>query len=148
MKILFLDIDGVCNSAQYARKLYEERGHGGLIGIDPVPTKLVHRIIEETGCKVVLSSTWRLYEGAREQVRNEVCEFIDVTADHQRGAKWGAAPRGGEVREWLNAHPEVERYAILDDNSDFYADQYLFLTTWERGLTPEIADKVIAHLNS
>lgn len=47
----------------------------------------------------------------------------------------------------LDAHPGARRYAILDDSSDFLWGQHLFRTTWAEGLTDEIADQVIAHLN-
>jgi membrane-bound lytic murein transglycosylase MltF len=42
----------------------------------------------------------------------------------------------------------VERYAILDDDTDMLPEQLpnFFQTTWEEGLTEEIAEKVIAHL--
>lgn len=143
MKILFLDIDGVCNSAAYVHKRFEETGKAGIVDIDPVAAARVKRIIKETGCKVVLSSTWRLMEHNREEVRREVCDFIDVTPHY------GGRPRGEEVRDWLIAHPllNVVQRAILDDDSDFLPGQPLFQTTWAAGLTDEIADAVIAHLN-
>lgn len=148
MKVLFLDIDGVCNSAEYAKRKYEERGYGGLMGIDHQLALKVRRIVEQTGCKVVLSSTWRLWESSRAEVRRDVCDFIDCTIDLQRGSKRGIVPRGDEVREWLSRHPQVTQYAILDDDSDFSADQWLFKTTFAKGLTDEIAEAVIDHLNA
>lgn len=148
MKVLFLDIDGVCNSAEYAKRIYEQQGYGGLIGIDATLARKVRRIVQETGCKVVLSSTWRLWESSRAEVRHKVCDFIDCTIDLQRGSKRGVAPRGDEVREWLSRHPHVTQYAILDDDSDFSPDQWLFKTTFDKGLTDEIAQAVIDHLNA
>lgn len=109
---------------------------------------MVRRIINQTGCSVVLSSTWRMYPNTREIVRHEICEYIDVTKDMQGGAKWGVTPRGVEIQEWLDRHPEVERYAILDDNSDMLPGQVLFLTSFEKGLTEEITRKVIKYLNA
>lgn len=137
MIVLFLDVDGVANSGEYAHSL----GIGGLLGIDPVAAARVRRIVAETGCSVVLSSTWRLSEKNRQEVRRDLCDFIDVTPDYR-----GKTDRGCEVIGWLKDHPEVTRHAILDDNSDFHDDQPLFLTTWKHGLTDEIADKVIASL--
>lgn len=140
MKLLFLDIDGVCNSRRYAI----ERGKGGMLGIDPEAAKLVRQIIEQTGCKVVLSSYWRLRADDRATVRKEVCDFIDVTPHYPNG------PRGEEVRTWIIDNvpqPELEAYAILDDDSDFWTDQPLFQTSFDTGLTPEISQAVIAHLN-
>ncbi len=143
MKVLFLDIDGVCNSAAWVR-----RGNNPWNGTDPDAVKLVRRIIKETGCKVVLSSTWRLYPVSRQVVKRDVCHFIDVTKDMQRGGKWGITDRGYEVQEWLDRHPAVTQYAILDDNSDFLPNQWLFRTTWETGITEDIAEAVIHHLNA
>lgn len=143
MKVLFLDIDGVCNSAEWVK-----RGNNPWHGTDPELVKLVRRIIKETKCDVVLSSTWRLYPEARAVVKRDVCHFMDVTKDMQGGAKWGVVERGHEVQEWLDRHPAVEQYAILDDNSDFLPHQWLFLTTWEKGITEDIAQAVIHHLNA
>lgn len=143
MKVLFLDIDGVCNSAEWVK-----RGNNPWHGTDPELVKLVLSIIKQTDCKVVLSSTWRLYPEAREVVKRDVCRFIDCTKDLQRGAKRGIVERGVEVKEWLDRHPDVSQYAIIDDDADFLPSQWLFKTTWEKGLTPEIAEAVICHLNA
>lgn len=144
MKILFLDIDGVCNSLQYALKNNMNLWHK----TDPELNAMVQRIIKETKCQVVLSSTWRLYPEAREVVKRDVCHFIDCTKDMQGGAKWGAVERGLEVQEWLDRHPSVEQYAILDDNADFLPGQWLFKTEFETGITEEITQAVIDHLTS
>lgn len=143
MKVLFLDIDGVCNSATWVRQ-----GNNPWHGTDREAVKLVRRIIKETGCKVVLSSTWRMYPAARAVVKRDVCNFIDCTIDLQGGAKRDVVHRGYEVQEWLDRHPKVKQYAIVDDDADFLPSQWLFKTTWEKGLTPEIAQKIIDHLTA
>lgn len=143
MKVLFLDIDGVCNSAAWVKL-----GNNPWHGTDPAAVKLVRQIIAQTKCKVVLSSTWRLWAESRAVVKRDVCHFIDVTKDMQAGAKWGAVERGLEVQEWLDRHPAVTQYAILDDNSDFLPHQWLFKTTWETGITEDIAQAVIHHLTA
>lgn len=149
MKVLFLDIDGVCNSRMFSAKQFA-KGVGGFLGIDPAPAELVRDIIDKTGCKVVLSSTWRLSATEREKVRNQVCEFIDVTPDlphNNKNHKDYRTHRGTEVQAWLDGHPEVKQYAILDDDSDFLPEQHLFQTTFMHGLNRKIADDVIKHLN-
>lgn len=141
MKILFLDIDGVCNSSDYAISKGERPG---VYDIDPVAAARVKRIVEATGCKVVLSSTWRLDADSREQVKKHVCEFIGVTMDLP------SAWRGEEIRCWLLDNvkrDELQAYAILDDDADFNPDQPLFKTSFKTGLTDDIADAVIRHLN-
>lgn len=149
MKVLFLDIDGVCNSRAYLYRLRAKNKKATLwYAIDPEAVKLVRRIIKETKCDVVLSSTWRLYEDGRAQVKRDVCHFIDCTKDLQAGAKRGFVNRGVEVQEWLDRHPSVKQYAILDDDNDFMPNQWLFDTSFDHRLTEDIADAVIAHLNS
>ena len=136
MKVLFLDIDGVCNSLNYAMRNGMNLWHK----TDPDAVKLVRDIIDQTGCKVVLSSSWRLAKESRDVVRRDVCEFIDVTPS-LRGK------RGYEVKRWLDDHPEVTNYAILDDDSDFLEGQPLFKTSFNTGLNKAIANQVIIHLN-
>lgn len=149
MKVLFLDIDGVCNSRKYLYELRAKNKRATLwYGIDPKAAKLVQRIVKETKCHVVLSSTWRLYPDGRAQVKREVVPFIDCTKDLQAGAKRGYVPRGEEIAEWLDRHPHVKQYAIVDDDSDFLPNQWLFKTSFTDGLTEEITENIIAHLNS
>lgn len=144
LKILFLDIDGVCNH----QKTRERQGDTSFIGINPVMADRVRRIVAETNCRVVLSSSWRLFPDSKAWVEKMVCELFDVTCDLNRGAVWGMVYRGFEVKEWLERHPGAKRYAILDDSDDFLWGQHLFRTTWQEGLTDEITDNVIAHLNA
>ena len=149
MKILFLDVDGVLNSRDYVYRMRaKDKKYRLWLDTDPEAVKLLQGIIEATKCKVVLSSTWRLYEDSRKHVKEKVCHYIDCTADLQRGAKRGIVARGEEVKLWLDQHPDVTQYAILDDDSDFLPYQWLFKTTFNHGLTPEIAEAVISHLNA
>lgn len=133
-KILFLDIDGVCNFAGTKER------HRGFIGIDPLLMERAKKIIEDTKCSVVLSSTWRLKGEDRQEVQRHI-KLYDATP-YRPGSL-----RGLEVKLWLEWHPAVKVYAILDDNSDFYGYQHLFKTSFTEGLTEEIAKKVIEHLN-
>ena len=138
MKVLFLDIDGVCNCA------FTPTRFKGFVGIDPPMADRVKRIIKETGCDVVLSSTWRLDAPFRQQVRMKVCNFIDSTPDLSYDLT--DKTRGQEIEWWLFRHPEVTRCAIVDDATDFYDDQPLFKTKWETGLTDDIATAIIDYL--
>lgn len=141
MKILFLDVDGVLNSAKSPQPTHE------LYPVDPYMALLVDRIIQATGCEVVLSSTWRNHPTGRAAVEKSI-PLIGQTP-------YLGTIRGEEIKDWLdNKHAEngyaVTKYAILDDDSDMLPKQLpnFFQTTWETGLTEEIANKVIEHLNS
>ncbi len=135
MKVLFLDIDGVVNCATTTQR------HRGTIGIDPYMAFLVGNMVDDLGLTVVLSSSWRHWPDGVNEVREQVCKIFDVT-DRVSGEL-----RGVEIQQWLDAHPEVTKYAILDDNSDMLVDQMpnFFHTRWEVGVTPEIIDNIKKH---
>ena len=137
MKIIFLDIDGVLNNKKTVER------HQGYIGINPFLVMVFNRIIFATDAQIVLSSSWRLFPDGVEEVERRVMKCMSLTGRSETGF------RGDEIKKWLEDHKdlEIESYAILDDYSDFYPDQPLFKTTWEEGLTQEVADKVVAHLN-
>ena len=70
-------------------------------------------------------------------------EFIDITPSTiQRH-------RGTEIQMWLDAHPEVENYVILDDDTDMLDNQsdHFVQTSYEEGLNEETANKAISILN-
>lgn len=145
MKVLFLDCDGVINCAGTFTKKHDE-----WFPVDPYMVLLVDRIIQATGCKVVLSSSWRHHPQSVELINKRIVELYDKTPDLD-------GFRGNEVKAWIDSHTqkfggnvetEITKYAILDDDSDFHPDQPLFQTSWQTGLTDEIAAKVIEHLNS
>lgn len=137
MKIIFLDIDGVLNTSRT-----KELVCGGCLGIEPGKADLIKRIVKETGAKIVLTSTWRHHPDLSQAVRDQVVEFIGVTRSL-------GTERGFEIEEWLIAHPEVERYAIIDDTCDMLASQSpnFFQCYWDEGLIPELAERIIKHLN-
>ena len=143
MKILFLDIDGVVNCVTTFQR------HRGAIGIDPEMAFRIGQIVIATGCEIVLSSTWRLFEPSREEVRKQVYPFIDVTPNMPKFGGAEMCERGYEIKDWLDRHPEVKKYAILDDNSDMLPEQFpnFFKTSWSTGITEDIKQQVIDHLN-
>lgn len=148
IKVLFLDIDGVCNSEVTFRK--DPHQH---FPIDPYMAFLVGKIQLDTDCKIVLSSSWRHHEESVEHIKNRVVSIYDLTGyeptDPNRPSGVENCQRGREIKAWLDKHPEVVEYAILDDDSDMLPEQLpnFFKTTWLNGLTEEIAKKVIEHLN-
>lgn len=132
MKVLFLDIDGVVNS----RSTTDFKNN--LWPVDNYMAFLVGKIQLDTGCLVVLSSSWRHHPDGVAAAR-KIVAIEDVTPSL-------SGIRGDEINAWLSKY-SVERYAILDDDSDFYPDQPLFKTTFEHGLTKEIAEQVTKYLN-
>jgi len=135
LKVLFLDLDGVINS----RSSTDFRNN--LWPVDPYMAFMVGKIQLDTGCVVVLSSAWRLHPKGIEAA-NKIVDIYDRTP-------FLSGNRGSEIQAWLDKHPEVEKYAILDDDSDMLESQLpnFFKTTFEYGLTEDIARKVTEYLN-
>lgn len=134
IKVLFLDIDGVVNCKTTSND------RGGFFGIDRYLSFLVGNMVDDLDLKVVLSSSWRKSREGVEQIKNQVCDIMDVTPDI-------GTIRGDEIQAWLDKHPETEMYCILDDDTDMLETQLpnFFKTSWETGVTPEIIEKIKKH---
>lgn len=149
-KVLFLDVDGVMNSEEtLKRKVHRFQG---VVGIDPYLSLLVNRIIEATGCEVVLSSAWR-------HGRQEDFDYIEGCIGHKILDKTGSCCsgiRGVEIYNWISKNiPWEERndrekfcYAILDDDGDMllWQKDNFFQTDNKVGITEEIAARITEHL--
>jgi hypothetical protein len=128
MNILFLDIDGVLNSSR-TRMAFGDYPHGFLasdIGLfDYVAVGALRNLCRAGSIAIVLSSSWREDFDAASVAHALDLPVIDSTPIHR-----GGSSRGGEIAAWLAAHPEVQRYCILDDGDDFLpAQQACFVRT-------------------
>jgi len=138
MKILFLDVDGVLNSYKT----------GGMYALKKNCLRRLQKIVEETGCEIVLSSTWRKDEYALRRLKR-VLAYRGVKIKDTTPNLGGI--RGGEINWWFemnNLKPITFRYAIVDDDSDMLDEQlpHFFQTDPEYGLTDTITYRIIHHL--
>ncbi len=150
MKILFLDVDGVLNNDDWAWEMYKKykvEVYREDILYQPSLCEL-RRIINATGAKIVVSSSWRKIEHAYKDLlmwlKMYGMEVLDVTP-------YVGGIRGDDIEAWFkrNKDKQIESYAILDDDSDM-GEHYghLIQTFYMEGLTTEIADECIKMLNS
>lgn len=125
-KIICLDLDGVLNVIPQGHDEFGSIFHSNFVD------NLKH-IIDETGAKIVISSTWRM-NGILEmkrmwEVRGLPGEVIDITPTCYQMVDWGKferydeVERGYEIQDWLDKHPEVTNYVILDDDNDMLDSQ-------------------------
>ncbi len=142
-------MDGVVNS-----EVCQKRGLFKTdFPVDAYMAFLVGKIQLDTDCKVVLSSSWRHHPESVEQINKQLVPLLDITGsepyDRSRPDGIDNCQRGREIKAWLDKHPEVEKYAILDDENDMLSEQQenFFRTSWKTGITKEIADDVIKHLS-
>lgn len=134
MKVIFLDIDGVLN----CHKTPNPRNFPYVIDNDLL--LLFRQLLERTGALVVLSSTWRYDPAGIFSAKHYGVPFIDITPDMPK------EPRCKEILEWVRKHPEVNRYAVIDDEDDELDELPLFQPSSRIGLTQELVDGVTAYL--
>lgn len=143
MKVLFLDIDGVLNSrrSQMAFGAYPH-DFSNMQQFDLVAVGLIRRLCRVTDCSVVLSSDWRYYTTAHLAANALDLPIMDVTPQLN-------GTRGLEINAWLSAHPEVTRFAIVDDISQFMDSQRPFFVQTDDafGLTLRDYSDLLAILN-
>ena len=120
-RILFLDIDGVLNSKIFYKYIYKPEDGGSRF--DSYCVVLVKRLVEEFSLKIVISSTWR--NGVVNKLMKELTEhrLIDYLHEDWHTPVLRSASRGEEIKLWLDNHPEVHNYIILDDNENILDDQ-------------------------
>ena len=134
-KLVFLDFDGVLNSSEFAAHLYRNnesaQDEKGLDLFDPQTIDCMNRIVDATGAKIVVTSSWRYLGLAKLQElwkeRGLHGEIIGMTSLHvvdelilEKGLEWleeemNGSPRSEEIAHWLKSYNINANYVILDD---------------------------------
>lgn len=151
MKVIFLDFDGVLNSEQFIRALYRKEGPQGLIReFCPIATSNLMTILTEVpDAQIVVSSSWRLGTSL-EELQQILFEHAGVPKGRVIGKtpvdiKYG--PRGFEIQAWLDKHPEVTKFVIIDDDGDMqHLLPFLVQTNTRRGLMIDESDAAVRML--
>lgn len=114
MNIVFLDYDGVVNSLMFQpdkEEPYFNFPHHNKVN-NYQAVRWLERLCKEFDAKIVVTSTWRLEDNYKECLYNgglsHEIEILGKTDNF--GTK-----RIDEINRWLNEHPDVNRYVILDD---------------------------------
>ena len=149
MKIIFLDIDGVLN-------------HKGTPLLHQPCIDQLKRIVDSTGAKVVLSSSWREMFIFKDEFTPDVnsVRMIDYLM-HKCGIEFiGYTPfdemdrRELEIKQWIKDNNAiVDNFIIIDDLEYNFEDEfpYKFIKTagyFGEGLTESHADEAIRRLNN
>lgn len=161
MRVLFLDIDGVLNSADYMKHRRHIR-RPTRDAIDALTVPRLNAITDRSGAAIVISSTWRkMYQLddlarvlAQHGVTGRVIGATPVLVDplgppHKDGFQpCRSKPRAHEIAAWLDAHPEVTSFAVLDDDPDVLVLPHIAArvvgTAWSDGLLDEHVESVCA----
>lgn len=138
--LVFLDFDGVLNSAQFlaanppAAKLYNARE----LVFDPRAMANFNKFLDRNPSAVVISSDWR------KAYDYDVIRNIMTSQGFKHGNKiigqtpnFGKQPRGREIEAWMTARGLRKPFVILDDRSDMAnVAPKLVLTDPKTGITP------------
>lgn len=142
MKIIFLDFDGVLNHQDwYKRRMHGETGPELLHPLnefDPETIQILNRIIEETGAKVVVSSTWRVGKMVVDLQKmlddvGFIGEIIDITPRFYTKGVHGeddkttgySTPRGCEIDWWLKNKGGFQRINWCKETQMEYMEKSL-----------------------
>jgi hypothetical protein len=150
MQVLFLDVDGVLvteTSARYFRWLRrtDPNSDEHMRKWCPLATNNLRILMARIPkMKIVLSSCWRM--GRTPEQCSELLSEQGLDGGRcigRTGYAFDGRVRGDEIQEWLDAHPEVEKFAILDDDSDMaHLMDHLVQTDERIGLTLNDNDKI------
>ncbi len=103
---------------------------------------------------IVISSTWRRVH-SMEYLKAKLTEYgIDASRIVGITPMYMNSDRGREIREYLMDYPDIKKYAVIDDDpaaltatslEDGSSDPKgkVFATTWEDGLSMDIALQVM-----
>jgi len=144
MKVIFLDVDGVLNSAEG----YHRDKLGYVHYLQRECMDRLSRIAEALpDVKFVLSSSWRFSTPYPDFRRLLVANKVYVNLVSQTPLVTLSGSRGVEIGRWLKENPGVKDFVILDDSSDMgQFKKKLVQTSWEKGLQDEHVDEVIRRL--
>ena len=150
MNIIFLDVDGVLNSLNYAKEIYEKEGipySGYFFPFDPKCLNNLKVLVLETNSYIVVTSTWRMHEIGKEMLLSELKKYgLDKRVIGYTDILH--LTRGEEVKKYLNDNNIQANYIILDDDNDFGdLEEFLIKTKFENGLTYNDVNKAIKKLS-
>ena len=150
MKVIFLDFDGVLNSAKY---LLGREDYG--VVIDPARMRLLERIVAATGAKIVLSTSWREHWSKNAGECDSTGVLINSIFSEYGLQVYDKTPelharREIEIKSWLDRHPEVKSFVVLDDSilsADYLNGHFVKTSNYFDGLDETDVQKAIDILN-
>lgn len=134
MKVIFLDINGVMDegSTSSLRK-----------ALHPKHMAVLNEVVRASGADVVLASAYRMVHSVSD-IRG-----IFKAAGFE-GKVVGKTPMGmgrdAEIQTYLNEHPNIEAFVILDDASDLGVLTSKLVCTYPNGLESHHVSAALGHL--
>ena len=134
MKVIFLDVEGVLNTKETYDRIYRQCGHTTMIDveIDKFRLEYLKTIIDKTGAKIVLSSSFRyfFYKDGKEMLPKTLkgkklydtlkgygIEIYDITPTNSE-------TREEQIKNWLATKTNIESFVIIDDDPTVFDELY------------------------
>lgn len=146
VKVVFLDIDGVVNRFKF--------NYNGELDntFDEKCIKNLARIVNETGCSIVISSSWKASNALMDVLEENLIPNLP------KGSVIGCTPtivpqvnREIEIKKYLESH-DVTNYVVIDDYDfelrDIMKDGHCVITDALSGLTEQDAETAIKILKT
>lgn len=123
-RVVFLDYDGVVNTSMWNEKgtkcAYNFPNDGKVNNFQAV--QWLSEFCKRCKYDIVVSSSWRSKPNYKECLINgglrEGIEILGKTPNTH-----GMQTRGSEIKAYLDEHPEIKYYVILDDEDDMLPEQ-------------------------
>lgn len=154
IKIIGLDVDGVLNASFTKERL------DGFIFVSPCKLELLKQLIDRTGARVLLTSTWRhgwvdVEKGLNTRdaahfiaLRDKLLEYGIELMDHTPVTNGSMNRRGEEIGMWLDSWDgePIESLVLLDDLNGAYLRPFsnrLVRTSFTKGLLQKHVDMAV-----
>ena len=123
--VVFLDVDGVLNSRTTVQRTPE-----GYQGIDDACVELLSNVIRRMGGgDIVLTSDWKEMKATQEDYLYLISKLEKYGMHISAKTEDQKHNRAEGIIHYLEAHPEIREYVILDDCRFDFAD---YKKIWER----------------
>ena len=128
-RVAFVDIDGVLNVPMWNEKGTSSRYNfpkdGKVNNFQAV--QWLSEFCKKCNYDIVVTSTWRSDDNYAECIINgglrEGIQILGKTDDLNREHPWPEPTRGYEIKKYLEEHPEITYYVIIDDEDQFLPEQ-------------------------
>lgn len=122
-RVCFLDYDGVVNTpmwnAEGTRCSYNSPYNNKVNNFQAV--QWLSEACQKFGYDIVVTSTWRLDNNYKECLINGgLRNGIEILG---RTPRLRDVPRGAEIKKYIDEHPEIQYYVIVDDEADILPEQ-------------------------
>ena len=129
MRVIFLDVDGVLNNLNFLYEQFRRSNIPNIKGLDNNNLKALQKLVELTDAKLILSSTWRSYfddnlkplnndHNPGKDLIKKLNEYnLKLTGKTSETLEYKGFPRSYVIKKWLDEHPEVDSFVIIDDNA-------------------------------